>query len=79
MSALHEGMWLGTGNRIVRLQELKSGWKATDSTGATYLQMYMKDGMLAADVPTDGAKITERVPWPPRTPYVSRRRRVLAL
>lgn len=73
---LHEGIWLGTGNQIVRLEELKKGWKATDSTGATYYQEHMRDGMLAAEEPTDGRILTERVPWPARSTSVSRSQRV---
>lgn len=63
---LREGLWLGTGNRIERMHLLKSGWRVTDSTGATYHQQNMQDGMLAAEEPTDGRILTERVPWPPR-------------
>lgn len=67
MSAvLREGMWLGTSNQIKRMRLLKSGWRATDSTGAMYHQQHMKDGMLAAEEPTPGGSITVRVPWPPR-------------
>lgn len=63
---LREGLWLGTSNRITSMQLLRSGWKATDSTEATYYQQYMKDGLLAAEEPTPGGSISIRVPWPSR-------------
>jgi hypothetical protein len=59
---LREGLWLDTGNQIESMRLLRSGWKATDSTGASYYQEHMKDGMLTAEEPTDGRQITVRVP-----------------
>jgi hypothetical protein len=62
-SELTVGQWLGTHNRITSLVQYAYGWKATDSTDATYRQDFMPDGLKVADVAMDctNQPIT---PWP---------------
>lgn len=66
--SLAVGQWLGTGNKIVKMQRFRYGWKATDSTEATYRQPDFPDGLFTADTPTPGNVLMldgrERTPWP---------------
>ena len=66
MSALQVGMWLGTENRIARLQERAYGWLAVDSTGAQYRQDDNPRGLPATDEPQADASARPYVPWPER-------------
>ncbi len=71
---LSEGQWLGTSNRIVRMQYFeRTGWTATDSTGERYQQRTSRVmsgpavvplGLKTADEPMSCVDL-ERTPWPP--------------
>lgn len=51
LRVLAVGQWLGTDNKIVKMQEYKYGWKAWDSTGVTYRQPEFPYGLRTADRP----------------------------
>jgi hypothetical protein len=58
------GQWLGTHNRIgsMRWEPSYAAWRVTDSTGVTYYQERMRDGMLVSRT-AHGVKVP--APWPP--------------
>ena len=63
---LRVGLWLGTMNRITKMEQFKYGWRLTDETGSRYRQPDWPDGMQATDyIEREPAK-RPKVPWPVR-------------
>lgn len=70
---LQVGLWLGSANRISSMVRLRKGWKAVDTTGASYYQAgspsgrNFPDGLQASFINRPGSIDNPRIPWPSTT------------
>lgn len=64
MSELAVGMYLGTENRIAKMERFKYGWRMTDTTGAVYKSTEFPDGLKATTHEEPDVDKRPRTPWP---------------
>ena len=57
------GQWLGTHNRISKMERFPYGWRATDSLGTTYRQTAFTNGLYVGEHPNTIDR-EKRTPWP---------------
>ena len=57
-------MYLGTHNRIRKMERFKYGWRMTDTTGAVYKSPDFPNGMRATPHLEPDVDKRPYVPWP---------------
>lgn len=61
---LAAGQWLGTGNKIIRVERNGNGWTVVDSTGSKITSQMYPGGLKTWDTPTPGTTPAPLTPWP---------------